>query len=305
MKLIIVLPDNNYFLWQMLVQMNNFRKFGYENDTIYLIGKNTGTPSSTLLNIMRNGKTKSNFYIYNDERKYPKYSSSLRPHILAKFFEQNPVMEKETFFYLDPDVIFTKKIRFNDLEKNKTWYLSDTRSYINSDYIKSKGQQLFYEMCKIVGINPELVEKNDNNAGGAQYFLKNVNAEFWRKVEKDSEELYQHMVNTSEIYNPEHPIQVWTADMWAVLWNAWFFGHETKIIKRLNFAWATDNIVKWDKVSIFHNAGAVINNGEFFLKTNYQTSPFNKKLSCNKKFCSRNYIKEIKETEKNFSKILF
>ena len=102
------------------------------------------------------------------------------------------------------------------------------------------------------------------------------------------------MKDTSNKYAPEHPIQSWTADMWALLWNAWLFKHETKIIKRFDFAWATDNIDKWKKVSIFHNAGAVLKNGHYFLKTDYQTSPFNKKLSCGKDSCSYNYIKEDK-----------
>lgn len=305
MKFLIVLPDNNYFLWQMLVQMNNFKKFGFEKDAIYLIGKSSLVPNDNLLRILRKSGVKSEFHIYNDERKFPQYPSSLRPHLIAKFMEKNPEMENETFFYLDPDVIFTKKIKLNDLIDNNIWYLSDTRSYINSKYIRSKSDKLFFEMCQIVGINPKIVEKNDENAGGAQYLLKNTTVKFWKKVEKDSENLYEHMRNTSKEYNPEHPIQMWTADMWAVLWNAWLFGHETKIIKRFDFAWATDGIEKWKKVGIFHNAGAVLSNGEYFLKTDYQVSPFNRELTGKNIYCSFNYIKEIKETEENFSKVLF
>lgn len=305
MKFLIVLPDNKYFLWQMLVQLNNFRKFGFERDAIYIIGKNSSLASKTLKGIIRGGKVRAQIHILNDERTMPRYSSSLRPHLLAKFFDAHPEYNNETFFYLDPDVIFTKKMKFNNILDNDTWYVSDTRSYIDSKYIKGKSPILFKEMCDIVGIPMQKVIENDENAGGAQYLLKNVNAEYWRKVEKDSEALYAHMVDTSTKYNPEHPIQAWTADMWAVLWNAWYFGHETKIIKRMDFAWATDPIKKWERVSIFHNAGAVIKNGEYFLKTDYQISPFNQKIKCGDKYCSINYVKEIKETEENFSKALF
>ena len=305
MKILIALPDNKYFLWQMLVQINNFKKLGLDNNVIYVIGKSSIQKSIVLKNIMCNANAQCSYYVYNDERINPQYSSTLRPHILAKFFTDYPNAEKETFLYLDPDVIFTKKFKMSDMEKDDVWYLSDTRSYINSQYIKSKSEILFNEMCGIVGIDPKIVEKNDNDAGGAQYIMKNINSDFWKKVEIDSEELYKHMVNTSNKYNPEHPIQAWTADMWAVLWNAWYFGHQTKISKKLNFSWATDLVEKWKSTNIYHNAGAIVDNNNYFLKTKYQISPFNKDLKCSDKFCSFNYVKEIKETELNYSKILF
>jgi hypothetical protein len=305
MKIIVALSDNNYFLWQMLVQINNFRKLGFEEDLVYVIGNRGFRHNSNLEKIINNGKTKCSYYVLKDDRESPQYSSSLRPHILKKLFKKHPEFEKETIFYIDPDVLFTKKIRFSDLEKNDIWYLSDTRSYIGVDYIKSKGIGLFYEMCKTVGISPDIVEKNDENAGGAQYLMKNVDWKFWEEVEKTSEELFQLMVRTANKYNPEHPIQAWTADMWAVLWVAWKYKHETKIVKRFDFSWATDKIEKWDKRGIYHNAGVVSEDGVLFNKIKHQISPFNKKLECSDKYCSYNYVKEIKETEKNFKQILF
>lgn len=305
MKFLIVLPDNKYFLWQMLVQINNFKKFEIDKDIIYVIGKRDIQPSSVLMDIIKKTNFKGSFYVLNDERKNPKYSSSLRPHLLAKLFKDRKEFEKESFFYIDPDVIFTKKIKFDEFLKDDVWYLSDTRSYINSKYIKGKDDKLFIEMCKIVGIDPEIVENNDENAGGAQYLMKNINSEYWKKVEEDSEKLYQHMIKTSHIYCPKQPIQAWTADMWSVLWNAWYFENETKISKKLNFSWATEPIKNWNKNSLYHNAGAVINNGTFFVKTAHQTSPFNKEIICKEDNCSFNYLKEIKETENNFKEILF
>jgi hypothetical protein len=304
MKILVVLPDNSYFLWQMLVQINNLKKLGLEEDAIFLIGKRGCEMSPTLARILNSGM-KSRFHVLNDTRVSPQYSSSMRPHILSKFFERYPEMKKEVFFYIDPDVIFTKKLKISDLEKDGIWYLSDTRSYIDSKYIKSKGGELFTEMCEIVGIDPKVVESRDDDAGGAQYVIKGVDADFWKKVEMDSENLFSHMISTSYKYNPEHPIQAWTADMWALLWNAWLAGHETRITRRLNFSWATDPIKRWGETAIFHDAGAVVNNGVYFLKTNYQRSPFNKEIVCSDKYCGFNYVKEIKETEKTFANTIF
>jgi hypothetical protein len=305
MKILIVLPDHNYFLWQMLVQINNFRKIGIvEEDVIYLIGKNNHL-SPTLKNIIDNGKLKCSFFIFDDKRIDSIYPVSLRPFLIKEFFQKYPEMEKETYFYTDPDVIFTKKLDFTSMINDNIWYLSDTRSYLDSNYIKSKSPILFDEMCNIVGVSPEIVIENDNKAGGAQYLLKNTNVEFWDKVEKDCEKLYKHMINTSNKYKPEHPIQAWTADMWSTLWNAWYFGHETKIDKELEFCWATDSIDKWSNTNIFHNAGVTSDDKKLFSKISHQISPFRKDLICDKGYCVSNYVDEIKDTEKNMIDIIF
>lgn len=52
-----------------------------------------------------------------------------------------------------------------------------------------------------------------------------------------------------------HELQIWCADMWAILWGAWKRGYNTHIIPELTFTWATDLIKAWDDRYIFHNAG--------------------------------------------------
>ncbi len=162
-------------------------------------------------------------------------------------------------------------------------------------------------MCNIVGIDPTIVEKNDNNAGGAQYLLKEIGSDYWKKVEEDSIRLFKHMKNTEQKYSPENPIQSWTASMWAILWNAWLFNKKTKIIKRFNFTWGSDNISLWGKNAIFHNAGITNDKKNVFNKMTYTIqTPFNKNFkNIDKNNATYNYIKEIKETEKKFSNIIF
>lgn len=306
MKILIVLPDHNYYLWQMLVQINNLKKFGYDKNAIYLIGKTSYNKSDNLKNIIRKSKSDCEFFVYNDERDDFIYSPAMTAHILSKFFKENPQYKEESFFYIDPDVIFRKKIRFNDLLKNNNWYLSDTKSYIGCDYIKGKSDELFKKMCDVVGIKTSIVEENDNDAGGAQILFKNVDYKFWDKIEKDSIALFKLMESTKTIYSSDSPIQSWTAEMWSLLWNTWLFGHTTKTIKRFDFCWATDTINRWEETNILHNAGVINeNNGKLFMKTKYQTSPFKKEIKCSDKFCSYKYVEEIKDTEKNYRGILF
>lgn len=298
MKILIATFDHNYYLWQCLVQINNFMKYGYAEDTVYIIA--TSDPSPVLKSIMNHPKIKSKFFLYKDERKGASYPSSLRPHVIEKFFREHPEYENETLFYTDPDVVFTKKVDFTEMKKDEYWHLSDTRSYIDSKYIKSKSEQLFKEMCDIVGVTPEEITINDDNAGGAQYIMKNINADFWKKIYDDCEKLYTLMKK-----NESTGIQCWTADMWAVFWNSLFFGHKIKINKELDFCWAIDNIKRWHETNIFHNAGIPGDSETHFSKITYQVSPFNKDIKVNNDNCTYMYYQEVKETEKTFSDIMF
>lgn len=303
MKYIVATTDNIYFRWQMLIQINNFKKYDLLDDLIYVVSvKNR---RSKKLNLIEK-ETGVKIFTYKDERKNPKYTSSIRPHIMKKFLKEHPQYGK-SIFYLDPDVTFTKKLEFKNpvITGSDVWFLSDTRSYIDSKYICSKGEDLLHMMCSVVDIDPYLVKSFDNYAGGAQYFMKNVDYDFWDKVENDCEQLYELMDSTENVFNPEHPIQKWTADMWAVLWNAWYFKHSTMIIDELNFCWATDNIKKWDNNNIYHNAG-VFNENHLFNKIKFQnTSPFNENFSyVDENYCSFNYIKEIKDTKLNYPDLI-
>ena len=298
MKILVATFDHNYYLWQCLVQINNFIKYGYDTDTVYVIA--SSNPSAVLLSLMNNDKIKSKFYIYKDDRVGSKYPVSLRHNILYKFFKEHPEYEKEAILLLDPDVVFTKKLDFTEMENDEFWHLSDTRSYIDSKYIKSKSEKLFNEMCELVSLSPIEVSNNDDNAGGAQYFMKGINADFWKKTYDDCEKLYTHMKE-----NEATGIQSWTADMWSLLWNGLYFGHKVRINKELEFCWATDNIKRWGETYIFHNAGITGDSKTHFSKITYQISPFNKDIYSNDDNCTFMYVKEIKETEENFKDILF
>lgn len=304
MKFLVAVPDHQYYIWQVLVQINNFRKMGIEQDTVYVFGIFNGKPSDLLMSLVNSKNIKARFYLIHDTRDKKGYSSSLRPYILSQFYSIYGFRER-TICYLDPDVVFTKPLDFSQFEKDDTWYVSDTISYIGSEYIKSKSPELFKRMCEIVGVNPTIIDSHNQNSGGAQYIMKGVGAGFWNKVYHDCEALYLLMVSTSKDYCPEHPIQAWCADMWAVLWNGWYLDNEIKIHPDLAFCWASDTTNRWDETYIFHNAGVVVNDGNHFSKMHYQISPFHKEVLGKEDSCSYGYIKEIKETEINFPELIY
>ena len=67
-----------------------------------------------------------------------------------------------------------------------------------------------------------------------------------------------------------HELQIWCADMWAVLWNLWFWDKQVFVTDKLSFSWATSGVNEWDKYQIFHNAGVVNDSYGLFYKGKYQ-----------------------------------
>lgn len=302
MKYIIATSDTDYFRWQILVQINNFKKLGMLDDVTYVV-----SVENRISNKLKHIKeaTGARIETYRDDRQSNRYQPSVTAHVLKKHFKNNP-KESKLYYYLDPDVIFREKPEYpQTYYKTDKWILSDTRSYIDSKYIKGKSEELFRLMCDDVGISPELVIKYDNAAGGAQYIIKNAGYEYWDKVEKNCESLYFLMKSTSKKYSPEHPIQSWTAEMWSVLWNAWLMGHRTLIDHRMNFSWATDPISKYDKSLIYHNAG-VFDQKNLFNKSLFSTKhPFNEDFSyVSNEYCSSKYVEEILDTKNNYEKLI-
>ena len=195
-KFIVPLPDSSYYLWQILVQINNFRKLGYEIDTHYPVCYFNDKPSDILNSMINSNNIKSEFHLYKDNREDKTYSASMKPWLMSQYFKEFPEEKNCVYIYLDPDVIFFEHLNIDEYIDDDIWYESNTCSYLDSKYIKSKGEQLFYDMCDIVNVDPQKVIDNDFNCGGAQYITKNNTFEYWNEVEKTSVILYKHMIET-------------------------------------------------------------------------------------------------------------
>jgi hypothetical protein len=313
-KYICVQPRLVYYAWQLEVMLNNFIKNGVNSFDIYILmaySPNqqdlTNHPDVVeLYNKLMKRFSGVNFLYYKDTREYPQYISSVRPNILKQHFAKYPELISSTIFYHDCDIIFTKTPDFSEFLNDNYWYLSNTNSYINSSYIRSKGEDIYNDMCRIVGIDSKIPKIMDNDSGGAQYLMKGVDSKFWEKVEHDSELLYSYFLDIESKKISEdpgyHPIQKWTSDMWAVLWNAWYFEHPTRVHSYFDFTWATDHISKWDKNLIYHNAG-VVESGPCFYKGNHiNTLPYNLENIYSPILASYKYFEEILEAK---SKSLF
>lgn len=295
-------PDNKYFHWQVEVFINNAMKVGINPINIHILFAYDNGISNGSKDLKNRYPFVRFFFYENKIKNNGGYIPSLRPEILSQHFKLFEYLEDENIFYHDADIIFRDIIDFDSLINDENWYLSDTVSYVGSDYIKSKSEDLFDDMCDIVGVDKKKVEDNNNNSGGAQYLLKNIDYKFWEDVRDDSISLYRYMnkreneerkTNNNDSYNP---IQKWCADMWAVLWNGIKREHNIKISKELDFSWSSGNIRDWEKSKILHNAGITdSNNGKVFYKGDYTVeSPFDGNFDNISQYSnSKNYVDAI------------
>jgi len=301
MRYICAQPATKYYVWQVEVMINNFIKNGINPNNIDIVCVKYGNIPEEWLKLSNNYAAR--FFFYDDIRESKNYISSIRPNILKQHFFKHPYLSEEVIFYHDCDMVFTKPVKFGKFENDTIFYGSDTRWYIGHDYIISKGEDVLDKMCEIVNIDKQLVKDNELNSIGAQYIMKNIGYVFWEKVEKDSERLFKEITDLNNIKKLEtteyHELQIWCADMWAVLWNIWKLDIKTMCHDDLLFAWGTSSVNEWDKLNIFHNAGIVNSSSGLFYKSDYiNRLPYNDNLNITENTASYKYWEEIKETAK-------
>jgi hypothetical protein len=158
-------------------------------------------------------------------------------------------------------------------------------------------------MCEIVSIPKHIIEHNELNSIGAQYLMKGINSRYWDEVETDSERLFKEITDMNNIKKSENPsyheLQIWTSDMWAVLWGGWKMGKETICHPDLEFSWATSTEADWNRLNIYHNAGVTGAEQGLFYKANYMNRlPYNENLNIKEGTASKKYWEIIQETAK-------
>lgn len=271
-------PDDIYFIWQLEILIRNLNKLGVSKKDIHIvIGFHPLTGlKQEFEQFIKINQSLACFFLYPDTRPLHRYVSTIRPHLLSKHWEHFPDLYNETIFYHDSDIILS---RIPHIETGDINYVSDTRSYLNADYIlKCTDKDIFKAMCAIVGIPEAKVLENNFNTGGAQYVLKKITVTFWEKVYRDSEALFcllddfnnneqQKLINQPE-YTPKK-IQAWCADMWAVLWNLWHFNKAVQVHPELAFCWPTDPIHLYQEKAILHYSGDHTEKELFFYKRDY------------------------------------
>lgn len=304
MLLVTTQPDSDYYIWQVQVQLNNFKKFGCEDKYVGIFGYNPKIGVNPKL-LALDKKTRGKILYYPDMRDLSMrlYSPSIRPHLLKQLYQKNyEIIFNRNYLYLDSDIIFAEYPNFSELIDDKVIHVSDMASHVSFDSIKRKNNDLFELMCKSVGITSYIVNKNKKNGGGVVYLFKKNNYlddKFWEKVEVDSNALYKYMLVAPQNFTKLEKI---TANKWALLWNIWLIGYDTKISDELSFTLPNTPINEWKKHNLYNNAGVKETEKSYLFYKNdfYNKSPLDADLSnVSDEYCSFNYVSEILDTAKN------
>lgn len=302
MLFITTQPDTKYYIWQLQVQLNNFKKFGCEDKCVIIFGYNpTIGINPEAKKFEENTIAKVLYYPDNRDLSTRLYLPSIRPHLLKQLYKNNPeIILNRNFLYLDCDIIFANYPDFSQLNEERVIHVTNTESLFSFETIKNTNNDLFEKMCKVVGITPYVVNKNLQTSGGITYAFKYFhyfNYDFWEKVEKDSTKLYKMMLVTN---NEDSLVQIMSANKWALLWNLWLIGYDTKRSNELATSWAINPLSDWHQFNLYNNAGVTEKNRNFlFYKGDfYEKAPFNEDFSyVSKNHCSIKYVEEIIATK--------
>ena len=325
-------PDDQYFIWQNHLYIESCLKQGFNQDQIHiLLYKPKNRQFNSNWNKLKEIYPDINIFLYEDkgvQQFLGVYIPILRPHILWQHFEVYPELNDKTIIYTDSDILWLDTLNINHLLLDNINYVSDASSYLNYSYFENKYKQVIpekleeaksvdflKEVCNIVGIDKKIVIDNNNNTGGVQYILKNIDADFWKKVETDVLKIRLYLQQVNKIYfkNENDGIQSWCADLWAVQFNLWYRNLETKVVKELDFAWATEPIEKLNSCTIYHNAGVTgkyMNDIPYFYKGAYHTGQnplldehleivINNEQS--KKYCTWYYTNKLLELKNKYN----
>lgn len=280
MIFVTCIQDNIYLNWQAELLYYNLKQNGAK---LIILSGFTHKPSNYALQLEKN---LNNYILIEDTRLDKSYAATMQPFLLSKY----KISEK--YFLCDSDVIF-KSIDFvkNDIFNSYDVIGSNCASYISNKYISGCDTELLENMCNSININYDKVNKNTINIGAQYIFNKIPTCAFWSKVEEDSNKLYTLL---SRYKCNKHDIQIWTSEMWGILYNLINENYTMFTDPSMNFSWASDHISTINKNNIFHCAGVTNKNEGHFYKGAYtEFTPFFQDLSYIKSTSCSSIYKDI------------
>ncbi|SDM14679.1 hypothetical protein SAMN05216244_1672 [Sediminibacillus halophilus] len=300
MKFILCQPAIKRFEWELEVCLTRLRKLGIKEIVLLFAKQDNQIPL-----YLRN-KYGVEVHIYKDGRNDKTYIPSIKPYLWMRYLEEDRSREDDSYFYLDSDVLL-RQVPQVKATKNK-WIASNCESYLSIDYIDSKGEDLLDRMCGLLNIDAAKIRR-ENPVGGAQWIINNPTFEYWKKVYRDSVKLYRFLASVEPEYVKANgrsytPIQKWTAEMWAQLWNVYHFNKAVKTPSELDFCWPTDDIQRYEETGIFHNAGVMNDQQGLFFKGKYVNhTPFDDSFEhIDNSKASIKYVEAIKEVKSTMAK---
>lgn len=293
MKLNIIscVTDSPRFLWEVDVLLTNLKEFGHSSITTLLIFQHRAFYEKEFSPEWKKLEEKfpeTKFVYYKDHTNVSRscqifgYLPLFRLYVLQEYFKKHPELEKEAIFYIDSDIILTKPIDFSVYLEDEVNYLSwtgnpeRTDNYLWQPYFDSKKNKVvpdklaqysridvLNKTAEICGTTREQIALNSTNIGGAQYILKNINAQFWTDCFNYTCEIKLFLSNINQIFmqgktfqeKEDNGFQSFCSDMFSVMFSLIAKGAKIECPKELDFAWSCDRIDRLKTTKILHNAG--------------------------------------------------
>jgi len=339
------------YWWETAIYLNNLTELGYSNIHILIyVEENT-----TLLSKWEELQQKFpnvKFVSFEDKSNITKigrafkYKPVYRFWLLQEYWKMHPELKDEAVFYTDTDIVLTKYLDFSPFLNDDISYISwtgdkdRTDNYLWQPYFDGKIDQINptkleqYKKLDVIGrmafvcnTTREHITANNLNTGGAQYLLKNVSSQFWTNCFNTCCEIKTFLADVNSIFmkgkdsteKENNGFQSFCSDMWALLYNLWGEGKETRCPKELDFSWSTDRLDRWNECYIMHNAGIIAEqqnkiafendyvSSKLFFKGKYHNfTPFDDEETLNEiinspissQFCNAEYVKQILKTKK-------
>lgn len=294
MKYLLAQPAQLRFQWEVEVALTNIYSLDKQAEVICLLARLEGIDASAI-DYIKKKYPQVSVHAYDDTRQNKTYPPTIRPFLWYCYLKEDPSREQETYFQIDADVVFRELPDFSKIPfDEKTWYGSDCAGYLDYEYLRTRknGEQIVDNFARIIGVDRSVIEHTEG--AGAQWILVKPTAEYWLKVYNDSNALWFYLEGV------DSDIQKWTAEMWAQLYAAPYFGIEQKIHAELDFCRPTDDIKMWEHVKILHNAGVIgdLAHHMFFKGKYIDTTPFADNLDyVRRDKVSIKYVDAIKAVE--------
>ena len=131
---------------------------------------------------------------------------------------------------------------------------------------------------------------NDKEMYGNMWDVYNAKDKIWEyNFTKEVAE------NRAKQLSNYHELQIFCADMWAVLWCLWKLGKQTVPHKFFDFSTATDTIERYNECNIYHNAGVTESGHGLFFKGEFQDKVPDKNLRINPHSACSPYYELVKQ----------
>jgi hypothetical protein len=256
MKFVSVIQDTTYFHWQQEIQAFNFQKLGILNSLVVVVLYEPGAaPSDRMVQLGMLAEV----HFFDNAQLDRSYSPSNKPYGLMRLLQKAPWYGSR-LLTIDSDVVLRLPLDSKLLDgpnmDDPCWYVSNSGviGFIGHDYLAQHldGPSVD-EMARLVGLSGARLQEEQQNSGGAQIYMKNVTSAFFRQVTDDCLKIRRWVLEQKRD-DGTFKLQVWTAEMWAMLWNA-FRMADVRVSRELDFAWAPHERSMWDNCKILHLAG--------------------------------------------------